>query len=160
MNVFVLDANPKLAAQFHHDIHVRKMIVETGQLLCTAMNLLGGNGVYKTTHQNHPSSIFTRNSKENFEWVLELGVALCEEFEYRFEKIHKTKSVILDCKYNYLSLSFPNINLTPFAQAMPEEFKNNNPVVAYRNYYQTKKFMKNGKIMDIYTKRERPYWYD
>ena len=29
----------------------------------------------------------------------------------------------------------PDIGLTPFAQAMPEKYKDANAVVAYRNYY-------------------------
>lgn len=36
MNLFWLDTDPTLAAQAHHDVHVRKMLLEGVQLLCTA----------------------------------------------------------------------------------------------------------------------------
>jgi len=34
MNIFILDNNPKLAAQYHCDKHCVKMILESAQLLC------------------------------------------------------------------------------------------------------------------------------
>lgn len=42
MNIFVLDSDPKLAAQMHLDRHVVKMILEYAQLLSTAHRLLDG----------------------------------------------------------------------------------------------------------------------
>lgn len=42
MNIFYLDRNPKLAAQYHCDRHVVKMILESAQLLCTALRLKAG----------------------------------------------------------------------------------------------------------------------
>ena len=42
MNIFVLDSNPKIAAQMHLDKHVVKMIIEYAQLLSTAQRLLDG----------------------------------------------------------------------------------------------------------------------
>ena len=35
MNIFILDKNPKKAAEYHCDKHVIKMILETSQLLCS-----------------------------------------------------------------------------------------------------------------------------
>lgn len=42
MNIFYLDENPKLCAEYHCDRHVVKMILESAQLLCTAVRVLGG----------------------------------------------------------------------------------------------------------------------
>ena len=36
MNIFVLDRDPEVAARYHCDKHVCKMILEAGQMLCTA----------------------------------------------------------------------------------------------------------------------------
>ena len=36
MNIFILDEDPKRAAEYHCDKHVCKMILESGQMLCTA----------------------------------------------------------------------------------------------------------------------------
>ena len=42
MNIFYLDRDPKIAAQYHLDKHVVKMIVEYAQLMSTAHRLLDG----------------------------------------------------------------------------------------------------------------------
>jgi hypothetical protein len=44
-------------------------------------------------------------------------------------------------------------DLTPFAQAMPDEYKHDDAVVAYRAYYINEK-----ANLLRYTKRERPSW--
>jgi hypothetical protein len=36
MNIFILHKNPKTGAKYHSDQHVRKMILETAQLLSFA----------------------------------------------------------------------------------------------------------------------------
>ena len=58
---------------------------------------------------------------------------LSNEYTIRFGKLHKSfldKFVILG---NVPDL--PDIGLTPFAQAMPDLYKDNDAVKAYRNYY-------------------------
>ena len=35
MNIFILDKNPKIAAEYHCDKHVVKMILESAQMLST-----------------------------------------------------------------------------------------------------------------------------
>ena len=42
MNIFVLDTNPKICAQYHVDKHVVKMILELAQILSTAHRVLDG----------------------------------------------------------------------------------------------------------------------
>ena len=91
MNIFYLDKNPKLCAQYHVDRHVVKMILETAQLLSTAHWLTGGEGPYRATHKNHPSAIWARSNKSNYNWLCKLGLELCEEYTYRYGKIHKTQ---------------------------------------------------------------------
>ena len=46
MNIFVLDRSPQAAAQMQCDRHVVKMVLESAQMLCTAVNLLGGESPY------------------------------------------------------------------------------------------------------------------
>lgn len=42
MNIFVLDENPQIAARYHVDKHVVKMILESAQLLATGVRLMNG----------------------------------------------------------------------------------------------------------------------
>src|SRR6056297_279684 len=109
MNIFYLDPNPKTAAMFHNDKHVRKMILEYAQMLSTAHRVIDGeefydknkaghkikrwklndereNVLYKATHYNHPSAAWIRMSKAHYSWTYNLFFHLCKEFEYRWGK--------------------------------------------------------------------------
>lgn len=133
MNIFILDNDPEKAAQQQIDKHVVKMPLETAQLLCAAYE--PGAAPYRRTHYNHPCAIWTRQSEENFEWLVVHGRALCDEYALRYGKRHKSGEVIEWACDNKNKLYFPYTGLLPFAQAMPEEYKNPDPVIAYRTYY-------------------------
>jgi hypothetical protein len=143
MNIFVLDKNPTEAAKYHCDKHVVKMIVENAQLLSSAIHSLNmgeDKKIYKKTHFNHPCAIWCRESKENYEWTIEHGIALCNEYTKRFGgKIHKSMSVIMH-SMTYDSF-FKSSTLTPHAFAMPTKFRNlDDPIHSYRLYYAGSKF--------------------
>lgn len=158
MNIFALDSDPRKAAEYHNDKHVVKMILESAQLLCSAHHMSGSDAPYKLTHKNHPSSLWCRETKENYLWLYELAENLCAEYTFRTGKVHKTEEKI---KLLKTPPTLPFGQLTKFALAMPEEYKSEDPVESYRNYYRNEKiFMKNGKRMDTWTRRERPSWFD
>lgn len=135
MNIFVLDYNPRLAAEYHCDRHVLKMVLETAQLLSTAHEHYGTwqEGMYKPTHKNHPCSIWVRESRDNYIWTLNLGLWLLYEYEKRYKKIHKTSQVMELLRTPPKKLHYSR--LTRFAQAMPEEYQREDAVEAYRTYY-------------------------
>jgi Pyrimidine dimer DNA glycosylase len=145
MNIFVLDSNPSVAAALMLNKHIVKMALETAQLLCTTVNLLNDSSEapYKTTHKNHPSAVWARESIQNYFWLIEHGLGICSEYTKRYGKIHKCQEVIEWCLLN--SPKLPDVGLTPFAQAMPDEFKNDCAVQAYRNYYRGAKYHLLGK---------------
>lgn len=156
MNIFVLDTDPVACAEMHADKHVVKMILETAQLLSAGINLRYGgqvDGLYKTTHQNHPCSIWARQTRSNFLWLADLGVALCDEYNFRYGKIHKSLSVIE--RAQKLSSLITLDYMTPFAQAMPELYKSEDAVKAYRNYYKIEK-----SSIAKWTKRSAPLWFN
>jgi hypothetical protein len=158
MNIFALDLDPKIAAEYHNDFHVRKMILETAQILSTALRINGEQEefLYKSTHVHHPCVIACSKSRTIFEWTLRLGLELTDEYMYRFGKPHKS-SKIINLIYICNLLNSINDNPHAFPLAMPESYKCNNVVKSYRNYYASeKRFMKNGKKMDVYTKRKIP----
>jgi hypothetical protein len=106
MNIFFLSICYRLAAQMQCDRHVVKMILETAQLLCTAIHLyqleldeddrvdLEPHGLYKKTHQHHPMRKWVSESQANFEWALNHGLALCDEYTHRYGKVHKTRALL------------------------------------------------------------------
>ena len=133
MNIFFLDFDTKKCAEYHCDKHVVKMILETAQLLCSAHWVIGSEAPYKLSHKNHPCSIWVRESLSNYLYLCDLGLELCEEYTYRYGKRHKSQDVIEWCLTNK-----PNISDTEFTEppkAMPDEYKVNNVVESYRNYY-------------------------
>ncbi len=137
MNIFALSDNPIQAAQWHTDSHCIKMILETAQLLCAVFHIQDDvyNIPYKLTHKNHPCAKWCRESSENFEWTLALGNALCKEYTERYGRIHKTQAVLEWVEHNKHLLRFSKVGRTPFALAMPDEYKTDCPFQSYRNYY-------------------------
>ena len=70
MNIFVTHLDPVKCAQNLDDKRVIKMILESAQMLSTSINVSGGKGPYKTTHVNHPCSVWVRSSNANYYWLL------------------------------------------------------------------------------------------
>ena len=135
MNIFVLDNDVNKAAAYHCDKHVVKMCLEYAQMLSTTANTVLSDRVgYKTTHINHPCSVWVRESAANTRWLAALLIALGREYTSRYNKVHK--SVDVGVKAAWLAVKhMPDKGLTPFAQAMPEQYKDGDAVSAYRRYY-------------------------
>jgi hypothetical protein len=166
MNLFILSLIQREIAQFMMDKHVSKILLEAVQMLCSAKRILDpedtcNKKLYKLAHKNHPVTIWCRKSKENFIWTLDLIKELHNEWRYRYNhsktKFHKSYLISL-----YLRLSIPSDDkfeekgLTPFALAMPDKYKCNDPVISYRNYYMSEEKQ---KIATWKKKREKPEWY-
>ena len=156
MNIFVLDLDPILAARMACDKHVVKMVLESSQLLCSPYE---NTAPYKRSHYNHPASKWTRESKQNYEWLIKYAEELSREYSYRYGKIHKSSSVISWCTDNIEKIKFNSEILTEHAQCFGDFFEQcytpNNPVEGYKKYYKIAK-----KHILKYTKREIPNWLD
>ena len=176
MNVFVLDKNPREAARQHCDKHVVKMIIESAQMLSTAHRMLDGtegrrpsstgktmsrywelsdereNKLYKAVHMKHPCTLWTMESSENYHWHWQLFNALCDEYIYRYKKVHKTDE-LLRGRLLFPQKNIPYKSLTDFRQAIFEDCKGPDAVEAYRKYYHAKTFKM------VWTNREVPAWY-
>ena len=153
MNIFVLDELPEISAQMMCDKHVVKMILESCQLLSTAHHVLDGDVIevntgkrrYKTsicttknickaTMINHPCTIWTRETRSNYMWLWKHAKALCAEYTKRYGKVHVMEEMLMSGLYNPPK-NIAKGKLTPFAQAMPDQYKNVNAITAYRQYY-------------------------
>jgi hypothetical protein len=151
MNIFVLDNDVAKCAEYHCDKHVVKMILESAQILSTVCRQSGLDVGYKPTHSHHPCTIWASESLDNWIWLRNLTALLNAEYKYRYEKSNNHKSYDLVATLPLPNI--PDIGLTPFAQAMPDEYKHDDAVVAYRNYYKCVKapFLQ-------WTKRPIPKW--
>ena len=154
MNLFILSRSKRRIAKYMMDQHISKIILEAVQMLCTAKRVLDITTdspiVYKLAHKNHPVTIWCRASLGNYMWTLDLVEEMHKEWQRRYKhtKIHKSYIVAQYLREN--PPPFEHLEMTPFALAMPEEFKSDDAIWSYREYYKTKTFGKwrNGK----------PYW--
>jgi hypothetical protein len=155
MNIFVLDTDPKKCAVYHNDKHVVKMILETAQLLCGSHHVTESQYEipYKLSHKNHPCSIWVRECIENYIWLCDLGLELCEEYTYRYGKRHKSQDIIEWCLINTPNIP-TNGDITPFALAMPDECKVGTAIDSYRAYYMLEK-----RNLASWKNRQTPEWY-
>ena len=160
MNIFYIHDNPVIAAQAMTDKHVVKMILESAQLLSTAHRALDGQEfiqlsksgarlrkwnhpdahmditLYKSTHLNHPSGIWVRQSAENYMWLYKHFIALSEEYYQRYGKRHASE-LLLSGLLSKAPNNIPNIRRTPMLVAITDTQWHvpNNPLQSYRNYY-------------------------
>ena len=162
MNIFYLHEDPKICAKYHNDSHCVKMILEYAQMMCTAhreLDIISKNSLmdvtlYKSTHKNHPSSKWARANAYNYWWLYRLWSYLCNEYTYRYGRKHLT-----DTKLRKLLRHPPkhipaNKIFTQPPQAMPDDVKDTDSIIAYRNYYKIHK-----EHLATWTDRERPDFY-
>ena len=159
MNIFYLDSNPIVAAQMMCDKHVVKMILESAQMLSTAHRVLDGEeyadqkGLYKMAHKNHPSTIWTRSSLENYVWLYDHMVALMVEYTYRYDKNHATERLMAPLFKSPRNIDFGS-SFTDPPQCMPDHCKNDDAVSAYQNYYILEK-----SDFATWKRRDKPEWF-
>lgn len=163
MNIFYLDEDKTLNAQYHCNRHLVKMITEHAQILCSVYYFTNkfpmDIDIYALTHSNHPCCKWTRESLSNWNWLKDMTIELYREYQHRYDnKIHKAGELVL-------TLPDPNIidiGITKRPQAMPVQYQELDPVKAYRNYYISEKmhliYNKNKNIG--YKNREIPKWID
>jgi hypothetical protein len=151
MNIFVLDHDQRLAAQYHCDKHVVKMPTESGQMLSTALFLHGQEALWKPAHPKHPCTLWAAENRANFDWLVKLGYELCAEYTHRYGKVHGAlKAIDYAAQHSHI---IPEGQLTNFALAMPDEYKVADTVQSYRNYYIGE------KAHIAQWKRDTPDWF-
>lgn len=193
MNIFALDADPVKAAHQMIDKHIIKMPTETCQMLHTNILYLKyvqaygkeptlaelkafhqelGSELMKPAMLNHPSTIWARQSYANFDWLYQHGIALCDEYSYRYNKRHGSYDRIVNgikLLEENDSFGFTHSGLTPVTIAMDDsyridldEYSQRNPnwtgwdfvIASYRQYYLEGKW----RIAEWRNNR-RPEWF-
>ena len=160
MNIFAIEGNEKTgeidwvkSAKSQDNYRVVKMILESCQILSTALNEQGLKAPYRSFNPKHPSCLWAAESSENFRNLMEHCTAMIQEYEMRFGKTHKCKEVLAKIREMYKPENFPTNKTTPLRMAMPDYFKiKNNPVLSYRKYYASKPRMR-------YPKDKVPEWF-
>ena len=140
MNIFFLDKDPQFAAQSLCDKHVPKMLLESAQMLSTAVHQHQGDidsdNLYKKAYPNHPMTKWVGFNRDCFRWALENAVFISQEYYKRFNKLHKSFRIINNIYDNHYIDDIPDGFFREPPQCMPDEYKDNDYVTAYRKYYQ------------------------
>jgi hypothetical protein len=89
---------------------------------------------YRKAHVNHPSTIWTRRSAENYIWHYKHFCALAEEYSFRYGKQHLAYTKC-EPHLRILPGGLPYTGFTQPPQCMPDEYKDECSVKAYWNYY-------------------------
>ena len=157
MNIFYLDRDPVKCAMMHCDKHVVKMILEYAQLLSTAHHVIDVEpsiDCYRATHKNHPSAVWVRENRSNYQWLRELLDNLLVEYTFRYGKIHKTESSGVYDNLRKIPCGLRVGRFTEPPQCMPDYCKAPDPVIGYRNYY-----IKEKSYMARWKNTDSPLWY-
>jgi len=178
MNIFYFDECPVKSAEAQPDKMLVKMPLETAQMLCTAHRMLDHYEIkvvpsksgkrmvkryvldderddilYDACHINHPCTVWARQSSENYYWLYVHFLALAMEYRFRYHKEHKSFTDLHKALKKYPK-NIHQGDMTPLAQAMPDKYKDNNPVKAYRNYVIHEKH-----YAEWNQNREKPLWW-
>lgn len=152
MNIFFTDANPNIAARNLCDKHIPKMIVESAQMLGSALRRHGATDdmmpltkkgtPYKGGYHNHPSTKWVGDSRANYIWMLNHAFTMSMEYSFRFGKRHFCHTALEKMNSDACVLLIPAGNITKFARAFNKELypqlydeEKFSAVEAYREYY-------------------------
>jgi hypothetical protein len=151
MNLFATDHDPKLAAQNLDDRRVVKLILESAQMLSTAVRLetdyadvYAPDLIYKVAHANHPCTLWVRASEDNFRWTLDHMTALNDIYHAAYGRNHASMALVP--AFNdvlLLEILLPG-SISPFAKVVRQPTfgidctEIPHPVDAYRHYLKEK----------------------
>ena len=155
--MFILDPEPEVAAMMLCDVHVRKMCLETAQMLSSVIVRRGGvllEQMPRVYNINHPV-ITALDTPFKINWAVRHNEALQREYVYRFGRRHA---------YWKLTAAYREELFTAGVVAEDWSFARNfsrrnivsaSIVSAYREYYRYKK-----QVLSRwhYTRREEPVW--
>lgn len=164
MNIFASYDCPVKCAETLDNKRVVKMILETSQILSTAIYLHSNvhfSGLYRPTHIKHPCILWAAKTRSNWDWLFNHFIALLSEYALRYEKTHKCTETI-DILLNYAHY-IPEGPRTSFANCTNSpkrgiDFRKiEDPHEAYQKYLNLK--WQSDARQPAWHKREKPYFF-
>ena len=174
MNIFVTDKCPHASAKVLPDKHIVKMPLECCQMLSIIysnwyydwepLHKLDGTH-YKTekgAFRNHPCTQWGAKNIYNTAWLISHGIALCTEYNHRYNKIHSCNKTLFEAKKIFHRKANAAIVCHSFAEnfvrAMPDEFKLDMSIdtfTAYKMYISSKPWVASNYLRD---ESRKPDW--
>lgn len=177
MNIFVTDDDPIQSARNLCDKHVRsKMQIEGAIMLAHAFpqEVLDHPSTPKTKsgnsrksgkgYFNHQCSVWARESKDNFIWLVEHTLEQFNERMYRWpnSKEHFTKDFILWCSDNVHNTTIQKTSQTPYAVAIGSDCVCRKNIVNFDELSiidQYRSYIIFDKSFATWSSRPSPTWY-
>lgn len=170
MNLFTISDNTKYCAQCLDDVLLGKTIIESAQMLSTAIHMnenifVKPDGIYKKYNANEEHNKWVRESKSNYKWTFFYLCDCLNEYKYRFGKEHDTRNIVpILCIYENF---FPMVEMTPFTRKFSKDLENYNELMeikdtcwAYKQYLISKWKEKTLKGKEPkWTNRNKPDFY-
>ena len=160
MNIFIVDQCPIESARMLPDKHVVKMSLEACQMIAIIYSSWYYNwgtiskadgtkySTKKGVFKKHPCTMWAGAKHENLAWLIVHGKALCDEYFYRYGKVHACSIALQEAESIFLEKTGKELtiynNVTQFVRAMPDEFKNDasiNTITAYQRYVRSKSWV-------------------
>lgn len=161
MQLFILDHDPEKVPEMLCDVHVRKMCLETAQILSSVIRIQRKKlptELPKPYNVNHPV-IRALDTAQKINWAVQFNTALQQEYCRRFGKKH----AYFELAGIYHAILFrPGAAILPTGWTFARAFKDvkiTEPdiVLAYRQYYRHKR----KEIRSWhYTKTKPPDWLE
>lgn len=115
--------------------------------------VLAGARIYGPHHPDHPSVSWAGLYGGNYDWLYRLGMALLDEFTYRFDRIHACTPTLRALELVPPSLLATVDTWCDAPAIMPSEYAVENITESYKTYY------KKGRVGPIsFTRRQPPEW--
>lgn len=94
MNIFVTYADPVVCAEVLDNQRLVKMMTESVQIMCTALQNQGAPWqpwMTRSTHEGHPVVLWAQACQDNFLWLWEHTLALEAEWKWRYDHYKKRR---------------------------------------------------------------------
>ncbi len=160
MNIFIVDQCPIKSAQMLPDRHVVKMSLEACQMIAIIYSSWYYNwgtipkadgsdySTKKGVFKNHPCTQWAGSKHENLAWLIVHGKALCDEYFYRYGKVHACSITLQQAESIFLEKTGQDLtiykNVTKFVRVMADEFKDDqsiDAITAYQRYVHSKSWV-------------------
>lgn len=165
MNIFVVDACPIKSAQMLPDKHVVKMSLESCQMIALVYSpwyfnwgtIPKSDGTAYSTQKGffkkHPCTQWAAAHYANLAWLIVHGKALCDEYFYRYGKIHSCAISLQQAEAIFIEKTGLDLsiykNVKSFVRAMDEQFKYDysiDTITAYQRYVESKPWARSNYI--------------
>ena len=106
--------------------------------------LKNGFEIYAIAHANHPSNVWVRKSKQNYDWLVSHGLELCYEYTRRYGKIHRTQAILEELGRHSDAMPSTGMTALPNCAANKEhklDFKSESCIYTAYKKYLTARFL-------------------